>query len=230
MTIKESEMVTTKASAVLTAAMENEDLHKRAAEAKAGAADAAKAKCAELVARAAAGAEVNAADLMRAQDDARIALAGFEIAGAIYRGAEKRKQAAEISAWFDQAVQLKNAVERSLDERFAAAAEVDFRLAELNRAVARFNEAGQGFSKAKIAASHFTADRDARIASNPVLAMMPAGTHPNAKNNYSAEIRQIGAAIFNAGGGLERPTPIDSLVQREALLWGRRPSEVSSKP
>ena len=223
-------MIPPKASAVLTAAMENEDLRKRAMEAKARNAEAAKAKCAELVARAAAGAEVDATDLMRAQEDARVALAGFEIAAAIHRGAEKRKQEAEISAWFDQAVQLQNAVERGLDQRFAAAVEVDSRLAELNRAVTRFNEAGQAFSNAKIAAAHFTADRDARIASNPLLAKMPAGTQPKAKNNYNAEIRKIGAAIFNAGGGLERPMPIESLVKREAFLWGPRSLELKSKP
>ncbi len=221
--------MTQKASAMLTAAMAHEDLHERAMEAKDRDADAAKARCAELVARAAAGAEVDAADLMRARDEARIALAGVEIAAAIYRGAKKRKYEAEISAWFEQASQLAIAVERALDERFAAAAEVDSRLQELNRAVTRFNEAGQGFSKAKIAAAHFTADRDARTASNPVLGAMPAGTHPKATNNYNAEIRQVGAVVFNVSAGLERPTPIESLFQREAFLWGRMPAKKGSR-
>ena len=221
--------MTPKASALLTAAIAHEDLHKRAMEAKARDANNAKARCAELVARAVAGAEVDVGDLMQAQDDARIALAAVDIAIAIHQGAKKRKWEAEISAWFELAAQLENAVERSLDERFAAAAEVDSRLAELNRAVTRFNEAGQRFSKAKIAASHFTADRDARIANNPVLGMMAAGTHPKATNNYKAEIRQVEAIIFNAGGSLERPAPIPSLVQREAFLWGRMPANKGSK-
>jgi hypothetical protein len=222
-------MMTLKASTLLNTPVAHEDIHSFAMEAKTREADAAKARCAELVARAAAGAEVNAAELMRAQDDVRIALAGVEIAAAIQSGAEKRKWEAEISAWFEQAAQLANAVERRLDERFEAAAEVDSRLAALSRAVKRFNEAGQLFSMAKIAAAHFTADRDARIASNPVLGMMPAGTHPKATNNYNAEIRQVDAIIFNAGGSLERPAPIESLVQREAFLWGRMPATKGSK-
>jgi hypothetical protein len=222
-------MMTAKASALLTAAIAQEDIHKRAVEAKARDADAAKARCAELIARAAAGGKVDTSDLMQAQDDARIALAGVEIATAIQRGAETRKWEAEISAWFDQAAELANAVERSLDERFEAAAEVDSRLAALNRAVTRFNEAGQGFSKAKIAAAQFTADRDARMANNPVLGTMPAGTHPKATNSYNAEIRQVGAIIFNAGGSMEQPTPIASLMQRETFLWGRKPAKKGSK-
>lgn len=222
-------MMTLKASTLLTAAIAHEDLNHRGMEAKTRDADAAQARCDALVARAAAGAEVEAADLMQAQDDARIALAGVEIAAAIQRGAEKRKFEAEIAAWFEQAAQLVNAVERRLDERFAAAAEVDSRLAELNRAVTRFNEAGQGFSQAKIAAAHFTAERDLRKANNPVLAMMPAGTHPKATNNYNAEIRRVGAIVFDAGGSLERPAPIESLVQREAFLWGRMPAKKGAR-
>jgi hypothetical protein len=218
-------MMTLKASTLAKNAIANEAPHAFPMAAKARDADAAKAKCAELVARAAAGAEVNAAELMQAQDDLRMAQAGVEIAAAIQRGVEKRKWEAEISAWFDQAAQLANAVEQSLDERFAAAAEVDSRLAELNRAVTRFNEAGREFSKAKIAAAHFTADREARMTNNPVLRMMPAGTHPKATNNYNAEIRQVCAIIFNTGGSLERPVPIESLVQREAFLWGRMPAK-----
>ncbi len=221
--------MTLKASTLLNTAIANEGLRTYPMEAKTRDADAAKARCAELVARAAAGAEVNAAELMQAQDDVRIAQAGVEIAAAIQSGVEKRKWEAEISAWFEQAAQLTDAVEKRLDERFEAAAEVDSRMAELHRAVTRFNEAGHGFSRAKIAAAHFTADRDARIASNPVLAMMPAGTHPKATNGYNAEIRQVDAIIFNAGSGLERPAPIDSLVQREAFLWGRMPAKKGSK-
>ncbi len=218
-----------KASALLTAAIAHEEIQKRAMEAKAREADAAKAGCGELVARAAAGAEVDAAALMQAQDDARVALVGAEIAAAIYKGAEKRRWEAEISAWFEQAAQLANAVERRLDERFAAAAEVDSRLAALNGAVTRFNEAGQGFSQAKIAAAHFTAERELRMANNPVLRMMPAGTHPKATNPYNAEIRRVGAIVFDAGGSLERPAPIESLVQREAFLWGRMPAKKGLK-
>jgi hypothetical protein len=222
-------MMTPKASALLTAAIAHEEVHTRAMEAKVRVADAAQARCAELVARAAAGAEVDTVELMQAREDARTALAGVEIAAAIRSGAEKRKWEAQISAWCEQAEQLANAVERSLDERFAAAAEVDAYLAALNRAVTRFNEAGQGFSNAKIAAAHFTSERDLRIAHNPILGMMPAGTHPKATNNYNAEIRQVAAIIFNAGGSLERPTPIESLVRREALLWGRGAAKKGSK-
>ncbi len=116
---------------------------------------------------------------------------------------------------------MKNSVEQRLNERFSAATDVDSCLAELNRAIARFNEAGQQFSNARISASVFTADRAARVAGNPVLAAMPAGTHPNASNKHGAEVRQISAAIFDAASGLERLIPIASLVQRETFLWGR---------
>ncbi len=211
----------TNAGAALAAAIENETLHKSAAQAKARAADVAKAKSADLIARAATGAEVDAACLMRAQDEARVAAAEFDIASAIQRGAERRRQEAEIAVWFEQAENLKNSVEQCLDERFAAAAAVDFCLAELNRAIARFNAAGQSFSNARIAASGFTADRAARVAVNPVLVAMPAGTHPNASNKHAAEVRQINAAIFDAASGLDQIIPIASLVQRETFLWGR---------
>jgi hypothetical protein len=216
--------------AVLAAAIENENRYKRAAEAKAMAARSAKAKRAELVAFAATGADVDVAALMQAADGARVANAEFEIANAVLEGAERRRQQAQIAAWFEQAEGLKNAVERRLDERFAAAAEVDSRLAELNLAVTRFNEAGQSFSGARTAAAHFTAEKQDRIAVNPVLAGMPAGTHPKATNYYAAEVRRAVAAVFDAGGGLEQPASIQSLAQREALLWGRGPSEVNLKP
>ncbi len=211
----------TNAGAALAAAIENENLHKSAAQAKARAANVATAKSADLIARAASGTEVDAACLMQAQDEARVAAAEFDIASAIQRGAEKRRQEAEIAVWFEQAERLKNSVEQCLNERFAAAAAVDSCLAELNRAIARFNEAGQSFSNARIAASGFMADRQARLAVNPVLAAMPAGTHPNASNKHGAEVRQISAAIFDAASGLERLIPIASLVQRETFLWGR---------
>ncbi len=211
----------TNAGAALAAAIENETLHKSAAQVKARAANLAQAKSADLVARAATGAEVDAACLLQAQNEARVAVAEFDIASAIQRGAEKRRQEAEIAVWFEQAENLKNSVEQRLNERFAAATEVDSCLAELNRAIARFNEAGRSFSNARIAASGFTADREARVAVNPVLAAMPAGTHPKASNKHAAEVRQIKAAIFDAAGGLERPIPIASLVQRETFLWGR---------
>ena len=223
--IKEIEMTTTNAGtnagAALAAAIENETLHKSAAQVKARAANLAQAKSADLVARAATGAEVDAACLLQAQNEARVAAAEFDIASAIQRGAEKRRQEAEIAVWFEQAENLKSAVEQRLNERFAAATAVDSCLAELNRAIARFNEAGRSFSNARIAASGFTADRESRVAGNPVLAAMPAGTHPNASNKHAAEVRQIKAAIFDAAGGLERPIPIASLVQRETFLWGR---------
>jgi hypothetical protein len=215
----------TSASAMLVAAVEIADIHKRAAEGKARAADTAHAKCANLVARAAAGGEIDAASLMQAQDEVRVAGAEFDIADAIHRGAEKRRQEAEVSVWFEQAENLKKAVERRLDERFAAAAVVDLCLAELQRAIGHFNYSGQRFLGARIAASQFTSDRGVRVAANPVLAAMPAGTHPNAKNNYNAEVRQIKAAVFDANGGLERPVAIESLAQREAFLWGRKASE-----
>ncbi len=211
----------TNAGAALAAAIENETLHRSAAQVKARAANLAQAKSADLVARAATGAEVDAACLLQAQNEARVAAAEFDIASAVQRGAEKRRQEAEIAVWFEQAENLKNSVEQRLNERFAAATEVDSCLAELNRAIARFNEAGRSFSNARIAASGFTADRESRVAVNPVLAAMPAGTHPNASNKHAAEVRQIKAAIFDAAGGLERPIPIASLVQRETFLWGR---------
>jgi len=212
----------TSASVALVAAVENAEIHRRAAVVKVRAADAARARCADLVARAATGAEIDAASLMQAQDEVRVAAAEADIADAIHRGAERQRQEAEVSVWLEQAKSLKTAVERRLDERFAAAAAVDLCLAELNRAIGQFNHAGQGFLSARIAASQFTADREARIAANPVLAAMPAGTHPNAKNNYGAEVRQVRAAVFDANGGLDRPVAIESLARREAFLWGRK--------
>src|ERR1700709_477019 len=97
MTMRENRMTTTKADrnagAALVAAVENEDIHKRAALGKARAADAAHAK----------GAEMDAASLMQVQDEARVAVAELDIANAIHRGAERRRQEAEISVWFEQA-------------------------------------------------------------------------------------------------------------------------------
>ncbi len=212
------------AKGLLAGAVEHEGRCKHAVDAKVAAADAARAKCADLVARAAAGAEVDAAALMQAQDEVRAAEVGFDIAWAIHQGAVRRRHESEIAVWFQQADEMKKAVEQSLDERCAAAAVVDACLAELDRAVARFNAAGLGFSNARIAASGFTADREARIAANPVLAAMPAGTHPHAKHYHGAEIRQVMGAIFDVKGGLERQCAIQSLAQREAFLWGRKPA------
>lgn len=208
----------------LAAARENEVKFATEAEQRHAELQAAIDAKAQLIVKAAAGANVKTEQLTAAETKIRDAESVHLLAKAIHSGATTARHKAEIAAWQDEAAEIEKAMGDAVTGRIEAARKVDAALSALSAAIAAYNNAGQAVLRERHRAGHFNAALPERDSDNPHHAALLQ--KPRVHHQYGAEIGALDCTVFDRDGWRDIPPCLKNIAEREASKWGIVPNAV----
>jgi hypothetical protein len=170
-----------------------------------------------LLDRASAGQPVDPIDITRAGTSVAEAKDAFDLAAVIASGAGKRADHCHIAALAAEASHLRAVYDRRLQERIAAAAEVDTQWSALQSAIGHFNDTTLNVRIADSGIRMHNEGLKAHAASNKVLACLEPGHHPKAQPPAAVVMKPAKAAFVVVG-------QIDLMEDKFASLEGRERS------
>jgi hypothetical protein len=154
-----------------------------------------------LLDRAAAGETIDQADLTAASNRANEIRDAADLAVSIAAGAGVRADKAGVAALHAEASHIRVTYDEALADRLAKAGLVDATMAQLQDAIAAYNETNLTVGFARSAAHRFNGGLDAHAQSNAALRALDPGLMPRAAVPQTVPLRSIQAAFVDRSGG-----------------------------